>query len=428
MNAGASEQVESLCDALESDLWRRHPKIEIDGRPFDTTLCPRNEVALSRVLAELSRQKLAALIRGGGSRMAFGNLPSAGDVLLSTEGLCGVRAFEADDGVVEAFAGTRLGELREAIRGSGWELPFDCPGSDSSLGGCIATATPGPRSLGFGPVRRSVLGLQVTLANGDRTRCGGRVVKNVTGYDLGKLYTGSLGSLGVITSAWLRLHPSPQRVAVRCAEFSESALAFQVGVEASRRSSVRACTLMDPELARHAGLPHSLAASWVLLIELAGEDEECSQDIRWLDERVDLVEPQDEAGDPTDRVRDLLSDPSTGEGVRARLAVLPSALETVCTPLRAARARLLVHPGIGLVYCEFPQAEGREGVRESIATVRSAARTARGSALLEALPTWAKQDVDVFDDCGNAMAVMRKIKTEFDPTGVLNPGRFAGRL
>ena len=103
-----------------------------------------------------------------------------------------------------------LRDVREALAASGWELSLDPPGRDSTVGGCLAAASVGPRALGLGLPRDQVLGLTVSLASGERVRCGGRVVKNVTGYDLNKLYTGSFGSLGVIESAWLRLRAAPR--------------------------------------------------------------------------------------------------------------------------------------------------------------------------------------------------------------------------
>jgi glycolate oxidase FAD binding subunit len=197
-------------DALGSELTdcalELHDPVPLDGVDIAATLSPRDGESLARAVAAVARAGLAAVPRGDGGHLGLGNPPSRADLFLSTLALSGVLAFEPAEGVCRAGAGTRLSELRRSVEAEGWELPLDGPGS-ATLGGALAAASVGPRSQGYGPARDAVLGLDVVLGSGERTRCGGRVVKNVTGYDLAKLYTGSFGSLGVIESAWLRLRP-----------------------------------------------------------------------------------------------------------------------------------------------------------------------------------------------------------------------------
>lgn len=431
--------IAQLRQALPSTDFVAHPETNIEGQSIAAVLAPEDPDALSRALAQLSAQGLPALIRGGGTRMGVGNLPEPANVLISTEKLAGVRRYEPDDGVVEASSGTTLAEVRKVVLERGWELPIDAGGEASTVGGAIAAAAYGPRCLAFGPVRRNVLGLEIVHASGTITKCGGRVVKNVTGYDLSKLYTGSLGTLGVISGAWLRLQPRPRAVEVRLTEYSESDRALKEGLEVSRRGSARACTLMSPEVARRVGLEHSLAASWVLLVEFAGEESECAHDASWFERECRGASPEDASGDAAlawfDRVRDDLAAQAPEDCVRARIATLPTKLEACVRPLVKAGALATVDPGLGLVFADFPGASsspsGGESSRvERIVEIASSAATAsEGALVFESLPMQAKRGFDVFGNTvGPQLEVMRRLKHEYDPDRLLNPGRFVGGI
>lgn len=434
--------VDQLCAALGPEMVQVDPGIVIEGSEIAATLSPEDPDSLCRVLAELNERQIPVLIRGGGTRMGLGNLPRAVEVVLSTRSLSGVRHYEPDDGVVEVSGGTPIDEVRKAVLARGWELPIDAGGAGSTIGGAIATAAYGPRCLGFGPVRRNVLGLEVVDAAGTLTHCGGRVVKNVTGYDLAKLYTGSLGTLGVISGAWLRLQPRPRAIEVRTAEFSQTEQALAGGLAASRRGSARACVLLTPEIARSVGLEHSLAASWIALAEFAGEAAECSHDAEWFENELGGGRPEASSGDEAlasiDRVRDSLVAKSQPERVRVRIATLPTKLETCLRPLIKSGAGITVDPGLGLVHAE-KVVDGVDGVKvvdgdssqvkDFIDLARSVTAACSGSLLLESLPSSAKRDLDVFgEEPGKAFAVMQSLKKEFDPLGLLNPGRFLGGL
>jgi len=172
---------------------------------------PADGEQLAELLTILGETGTPALLRGGGSQLGLGHPVPSARVLLEATGLRAEPVVDPEDGVAYLPAGATLFELRERVLKDGegrWEVPLDPCDAASTLGGALATAAPGPRS---GSPRDAVLGLDVTLATGERTRCGGRVVKNVTGYDLAKLYLGSLGGFAVIEAAWLRLRPVPER-------------------------------------------------------------------------------------------------------------------------------------------------------------------------------------------------------------------------
>jgi len=210
---GEGGEIETLTSAL-GDALRFHDPVSIDGVPVEATLTPRDARSLGAALAALGAARCAAIPRGAGTQLGFGNVPRRAACFLSMEAFSGMDALDASEGVCHAGAGTPLAELRTRVAEAGWELPIDDAGRGGTLGGALATAALAPRALGWGRPRDVVLGCEVVLSDGTATRCGGRVVKNVTGYDMARLYTGSLGSLGVITGAWLRLRPRPEAVRV----------------------------------------------------------------------------------------------------------------------------------------------------------------------------------------------------------------------
>ncbi|MBW2274460.1 MAG: FAD-binding oxidoreductase, partial [Deltaproteobacteria bacterium] len=351
------ERIVALRDELDDALWcTLTAPLEIDGTRFTASLEPPDGESMARALRVLGECGLAVVIRGGGSRMGLGNPPRGADLLLSTRCLAGVDEFEPAEGVLHAGAGTGLEELRAIAQAEGWELAMDPPGQGTTLGGVIASAAIGPRYTGFGPVRDSVLGLEVALATGERTRCGGRVVKNVTGYDLAKLYTGSLGTLGVIEGAWLRLRPQPEVVMLRVAEIRDSREGIERGIELGRRSSARVAALLSSGIARSLGLGDLLSpgSCGVMVCELAGDAVECEGDARWLEET--LGASQLEVGAASRLVGGLRARLGARLGpraLRARIALTPGGVDRVCEPLAAAGAELIVQPSAGLVFAEL---------------------------------------------------------------------------
>jgi glycolate oxidase FAD binding subunit len=385
---------------------------------------PPSGDGVSAVLRLLGERGATALIRGQGTQDLLGNTMDSVDVLLSTMALRGVDELDRQDGVVHVGAGTTLGEVAAAARPEGWELPLGAP-AESSVGGALSIAAVGPRHLGQGPPRDCVLGLEFVLGSSERTRCGGRVVKNVTGFDLAKLYTGSFGCLGVIESGWLRLQPAPevatQRVAMVAPEQDPVGLAIAV----SRRPSTRCCVLLDDALAREVGAAAGEAGpdEVLMLVEFAGSAPGVEDDVRWL---ADASTVRELATDAVDALATLQQRGETA--VRARLALLPSNCRPAVGKLREAGAECIVYPGVGLVYALWPKPSD---AAVAVKAVTDAAVRFRADARFERLPFEHRQRLDVFGvgvDLRAAVERMRALKQRFDPAGVLNPGRFMGRL
>ena len=419
-----SDRDEALQADLGTGIVSLHDPVTVAGAAIRVSLRPRDVDELARSLAALHERGRPTLVRGGGTRMDFGNPPHEGvETLLSTEGLAGVRELDPLDGVVNVGAGTPLTSIEAEVLPAGWELPLDPPGSTTTVGGALATAATGPRRLRFGAPRDCILGLTVVLASGERTRCGARVVKNVTGYDMAKLYAGSLGVLGVIESAWLRLRPRPEetrtQVALLAAAGPDESL--RLALEASRRDSARAVALVTGGCAERLGAPAGATAR-VLVAEYVGDAPAVARDCDWLQAEAGARTVPD-ASRLVGRLRDL-----QGSGrVRARLAVLPDQQAALCAPLVAAGLGTVVYPGVGLVYA-IQQEERAGAARDAAAAIDAAAAATGADLVFEALPAAEHSGRDVFGDPGATGPLSRSLKQRFDPRGILNPGRFQGRL
>jgi glycolate oxidase FAD binding subunit len=240
-------------------------------------------------------------------------------------------------------------------------------------------------------------------------------VKNVTGYDLNKLYTGSFGTLGVIESAWLRLRTAPER--------SVSCEIRGAHVEGVCRAATEAARC---ESGRAAAIASNGAEGWRAVVELAGDALTVERDLAWLREEHRASDATQEA---IGQIRDLQAEVPVPFGLRFRIGALFSRFERTIVELRAGGASLLAYPGLRLVYASFAlDASPTEGEVEAVfRNVESAARIAGGGYVCEAAPTSAKVGRDMFSDLGASGSIVRALKRRFDPTGVLNPGRFAGR-
>jgi len=404
--------LERLAEELGEGALAPAPACAALGVQPAAALEPADAEALARAVAALGALGLAALVRGGGTHSGVGNLPARADVLLSTRRLAGIEELDAGEGVCRVRAGTTLAELRAAASPCGWELPIDAPGRGSTVGGALAAAALGPRAQGYGLPRDLVLGLDVVLGDGTRTRCGGRVVKNVTGYDLAKLYTGSLGTLGVIAAAWLRLRPRPEQVLALEAEPAAAAAACALGLAAARRPSARAAVAL-----LEAGRPPRL------VVELAGDAPAVASDAAWLAGHAGAREAGPEA---LDGMRRLQADAPGPDGLRFRLALRPSRQAAAAAALSRAGAGVLLYPGLGAAFAFFARADGEPAAR-ALAAVAAAASEAGGSFVLEAGPAAARAAWDAFGAAPALLPLTRALKQRFDPAGVLNPGRQLGR-
>src|SRR5688572_6443017 len=182
----------------------------IDGCQPAFVVFPEDEEQIAAVLRLADEHEATVFPRGGGSHMMLGNAPARVDVVLSVQRLQQILAYEPGDMTATVQAGLCLADLQGALAAKGQHLALDpSAAATTTIGGIVAANLSGPRRLLYGTARDLLLGSAVIGINGKRTKAGGRVVKNVTGYDLNKLYIGSLGTLAVVVELTWKLHPLP---------------------------------------------------------------------------------------------------------------------------------------------------------------------------------------------------------------------------
>ncbi|MDE0207896.1 MAG: FAD-binding oxidoreductase, partial [Candidatus Tectomicrobia bacterium] len=209
--------LDGLATALQSVVDQKQILTDAAAAPYAVddvapglVAFPEDEEQLSDVLRLAGEHDATVFPRGGGSHLPLGAAPERVDVVLSLERLRRQLAYEPGDMTTTVQAGMPLGELQDVLKAEGQFVALDPPATAATtIGGVIAVNASGPRRLLYGTARDVVLGLGVAGADGTRSKAGGRVVKNVTGYDLTKLYIGSLGTLAVVHELTFKVHPLP---------------------------------------------------------------------------------------------------------------------------------------------------------------------------------------------------------------------------
>ncbi len=389
------------------DGLRRAARIDVPGAVVEEVYAPTTPAEVSEVVAAAAAEGAGLLVFGGRTRIDLARPARPIRAGLTLEALSGIDTFEPDEGVLHAAAGTPIEEIRRVVAKEGWELPLDSPGPRSTVGGTIASAVTGPRAQAFGSVSDAILGLEVVGGDGVASKCGGRVVKNVTGYDLAKLYCGSFGTLAVVTGAWLRLRPQPAVREAYRARVANGRASFESVRALTRLTSVRALLWCEATGDSDAEL----------FVELGGSEQGVRHDRSVFDEQLSL---EAISTDEIDRLRDA----RTAEGVAPdeltlRARVLGSKCESLRREICDTGLSISADPGLGVVH-----ARGRITLPSVLLGLRARAERAGGIATFEVLPDAFRKDVEVFGSLDGTETLVQGLKARFDPAGILNPGRF----
>jgi glycolate oxidase FAD binding subunit len=395
---------------------------DIDGLKPSLVLEPASAKAASATLSFCQRERLAVVPCGGGTRLHVGNLPSRLDCYLRSVHLSGVVSYRPGDLTVSVEAGTPFRELQSALAEGKQFIPWDPPDADrATVGGILAAGEPGFRRAPGARPRDLLLGFEALLADGTAVAAGGRVVKNVSGYELTKLLVGSRGTLAFLTRAHLRVRPLPETVLTTAASF-ESAQRLASGLS-SLRSGVappEVVAVIDPTMAASLSL-----SGWVLLLRFEGIDEEASGDCSKAEALLRADEVTRLEGPRADEVWRRLRDfPSPASGSESECVVLGQVLASDTMRLAEtwqSRGPVVAYPEAGRLYAKTNEPEGYLQLLET-------ALDFAGNAVLESGPQTLKSQLDVFGVTPRGFELMSKIKEKMDPSHILSPGRFVGRL
>jgi glycolate oxidase FAD binding subunit len=357
------------------------------------------------------------------------------DVVLSLARLNRILAHEPADLTLSAECGVTLDALDAVLRPFRQFVPLDpAHPHASTIGGLIATAVAGPLRARYGTMRDLLVGLTAVKADGTVVKAGGRVVKNVTGYDIPKLHVGAYGTLGVIVEAHLRLHPRPAEERSWVFPFGSVEAALDAALELRDTTLVLSrCQLLSSGALAALGESTPPAAALALTVgsvPAAVRAQEAR--LREICARMGAVAVEVQEADAWWRRVAAIGWPRDGiPGLSMRIGTRPTdvakALRAVEAAAGGVRLRGAANVPNGVLHASLEPVEARE-VKALVSGTREALVALDGTCVVEHAPTAAKAGVDVWGDVGSALEPMRRLKQELDPTGVLNPGRFVGGI
>jgi len=413
--------------------WQAHLREAFaDGSQPRYLIQPSNEAQLSAVMALAQEQGWSVLLCGRGSKLGWGNPIAADSLIVSTARMNRVIHHAAADLTVTCEAGLTLGELQSCLAQHNQFLPVEPAYPDrATLGGIIATADTGSLRHRYGGLRDMLLGIQFVRADGQVAKAGGRVVKNVAGYDLMKLFTGAYGTLGVISQVTLKTYPIP-------ADFRTVVLTGNIEGLAQAATAIAPSTLnpvafdwFSASLTQALDLGETTAIA-LRFGNVSDSTSEQAQEVQLLGQRLNLgVQILGNESGQTGMEQAVMEQALwrnlplhlDQSELRCKLGVLPSELPALMTQLVAQSSTALVraHNASGLgQLCDCSAAWSQAQLTQ----LRQHCQNHGGFLTLLEASASLKRGFDVWGYSGNALGAMARLREQFDPARTLNPGRF----
>ena len=434
----------------------------IDGVEPLEVVSPSSEDQLSRVVASADSDGTALFPRGGGTRIALGGVPSRSGIVIDMTGIDQVVAHNYADLTATFQAGITMRQVSETLSQHGQLLAVDPPlPGRATIGGTLAAGVSGPLKWHFGHPRDTVIGMKVVQPDGQVTKSGGQVVKNVSGYDMSRLHVGGLGSLGIILEASFKLTPVPmyEKTIVAAYRSIEGAQSTALGIFNSHVMPL-AMTAFDASAASRIGM-ETEPSRWRLAVRLGGRSRTLDRqvdDVTSICGQSDSCELESMEGRSAERfwqsLRDFGWDAQTAPLLGIRASALPSDLckivsavdQTQCPALDPS---IVAQPAFGAVdifwYIRNPSPDNRpvgalreapppddtsqaDELRRMISQFQRAVAGIGGSAVVQLCPPEIKRDIDVWGGEPPGIETMRRLKKQYDPNNTMNPGRFVGGM
>jgi glycolate oxidase FAD binding subunit len=416
----------SLENQLGSIVGSGHVRVpvELEARAADVIVEPDSVDQICQLvrMCEVDRIPLAPV---GAARSLAGIRRSPVALGISMARLARIIAHEPHDMTVVAESGITVGELNLAIAGAGQRLPVDpCKPNLTTLGSLIGAAHSGPLRLSEGTSRDLLIGIRFVGHGGKLIHGGGRVVKNVAGYDLMKLMGGSFGTLGIVTEATFKVRPIPNGYSLAVVPFALASEAFAAAYILNDALPLSNLDILSPGLARHFDSDHR----FLLMTGFSGS----SLEIAHQAERIrDLLRARGEIldGDAALRRYELLRDIDFHSAPLSAQIAVPPALLARALEACGNDIEYRAHAGSGIAQIILADQQSTDDAVKVVVRWREAAHSARGTLRLLAAAPAIRSSLEFFDTPNNgALALMRRLKAAFDPAGIFNPGCFVGRI
>ena len=417
----------------------------IDGRLPEVVVFPGHIQELSQVIASAWHSNAALAPWGGGTLVEIGGTIERLDAVIGLSRLNRVVDYNPADLTVTVEAGITLASLQSTLAEKGQFLALDAPLPDrATIGGTLATGVGGPLKLQFGSPRDLVIGMKVVQADGKMTKSGGQVVKNVSGYDMTRLHIGGLGTLGVIAEVSLKLTPLPRVEATLVAAFetSDKCLNAALGVFHSHVVPL-ALTCFDGASNQRGDIVE-FDGSHLLAVRLGCRPLTLDRQVRDCDSifrehgsmAVETLDAST-AAKVWRKLADFGWSQTTRPTIAGRASLVPTRVPEVTAgvhrlgdtvPLRPAAVS---HPGHGTVLIHwFADTDEVDDdiAGDTLGRTLDIVHAAGGRMTIEQCPVDLKSRFDIWDDVGEPLAIMRRMREQYDPKRMLNPGRFVGGI
>ncbi len=401
----------------------------VPGTKIDCTVYPNTQEELAAVIAWARQNRCALLPCGSGSKLDWGGLvkldpvnpPGAGGIAAaSTARLNRLVEHAVGDLTVTAEAGMKFADLQLLLAAAGQFLPIDpAYPQQATLGGIVATADAGSLRHRYRGVRDLLLGMTFVRSDGKIAVAGGRVVKNVAGYDLMKLFTGAYGTLGVISQVTFRVYPLPESSGTVVLTGEVNALSQTAQILLSSALTPSAIDLLSPQLVAKLGLGKGTGLI-VRFQSIAPSVKQQSARLLEVGEKLGLQGTtccENEDRQLWQRLPETMWDSGTNSAIICKIGIRPSEAVTAINELPVQDA--LIHAGSGLGVLRFESATA-----DTLLQVRRGCEAYGGFLTVLAAPADIKQQLDVWGYNGSAIDLMRRIKQQFDPENLLSPHRF----
>ncbi|GAB4463299.1 MAG: FAD-binding oxidoreductase [Elainellaceae cyanobacterium] len=434
---------EAIAPALKAQLFQAiAPAVALeqdvpDGLP-ECVVQPDTPAQLAAIVKQLHQEKGRSLSFGSGSKLHWGGLAQGVQVGISTARLNRLIDHAAGDLTVTAQSGMRLADLQAHLAQQNQFLPLNPSYSDAAtLGGIIATADSGSLRHRYGGVRDLLIGITFVRADGEIAKAGGRVVKNVAGYDLMKLFTGSWGTLGILSEVTFRVYPLPEASKTLVLTGEKKATPEQISSQIARVTQALLASALTPAAVELVAAPamQQLGQDGLGLVVqfqgLAVALDAQTEQLRQFGQAAGVaatVYTDDAETALWQRLAKGWEASTPSPVLTCKIGVLPNQAATTLAKITTLYPSLTygaIHAGSGLGQLRF---DADLPSASSILELRRLCEAQGGFLSLLAAPTDVKQQIDPWGYPGNALDLMRGIKQQFDPDALLSPGRFVGGI